>query len=84
MTVQAIVLTKEDIQKELKYYRDLMEEHKKNYPGSEKLNKELGYDLRHGQYLYAQHVESHLTSMLCNFDYKASEIEVVKEPKIGK
>jgi hypothetical protein len=77
--VKGILYTEEKINEDIKFYREAVEKHKKDYPGCETLNKELGYDLRHNQYLHARAIESYLTSMLCNFDYKASEVEVVKE-----
>lgn len=80
--VKAIVLTQEKICKEIKQLSEWMEKHKKEYPGCETLNKELGYDLRHHQYLYAEHVQCHLRGLLCNYDYSASEIEIIKEAVI--
>ena len=74
MTVKAIMFTKEDIVKEMKRLHEYIAEHKKQYPDYET------NILRGGQIKYAESVESHFTSMLCNFDYKATEVEIVKAP----
>jgi hypothetical protein len=78
MTVKAIVLTKESIYEEIKRLRKYIEDHKKANPDYLENKNSVAY----GQINYAQTVESHYLGMLCNFDYKVSEIEIVKEPKL--
>ena len=78
MTVKAIIFTKESISSEIKRLRKYIEDHKKANPDYLENKNSVAY----GQIKYAQNVESHFTGMLCNFDYKATEVEVVKEPII--
>lgn len=80
MTVKGILFTREKLTEEIKNINERMEAHKKEFPNCTKRDKTLEYDLRHEQYKYSEYVRAYLLGLSTNFDYKASEVEVIAEP----
>lgn len=74
--MQAIVFTKEGIREEIRKANEWIINHKNKHPDWET------HVVWNGQLRYAENTLSYYTSLLCNFGYTSSNIEIVEEPKL--